>query len=403
MTFEVARNGSPVATTTAALAAVTPASVVTALVPLPPGVHDLTVTAIDAAGNRSEAARLTARGPDPGPTTLTARASSSFARPGQDITFTARAPARSQVRWAFPDGRVLTGLHVTRAFRAGSVTAQVTARMPDGLTLSTQVTVIVDGTVPALDARMLGRSLRVLPQDTTGLASLTARIGRGPARPMKGTMLRIPEGRHKVELVATDAAGNTRRMTVTAVVDTRGPTVKARASTRPGAAVGRITWSVRDGASGPQGARVNEGRSMGANGTTDVPAGRVAVLVATDRYGNITRLAAPVPAPIRLAGLRDPGLQGRRGDRLLPGGATLVGMRAVVLTEARARMVWAGVLRGSAGSGRYDGAFTKAVARFQAQRHVREPAGRGVLGPATLRAMDLLARWGGWGASAGRG
>jgi hypothetical protein len=127
------------------------------------------------------------------------------------------------------------------------------------------------------------------------------------------------------------------------------------------------------------------------------------VLIATDRYGNITRLTAPVPAPIRLAGLRDPGLQGRKGDRLLPGGPALVGMRAVVLTEARARLAWAGVLRGGRASGRYDASFSKAVARFQAQRRVREPAGRGALGPVTLRAMDRLALWGGWGASAGRG
>jgi hypothetical protein len=75
----------------------------------------------------------------------------------------------------------------------------------------------------------------------------------------------------------------------------------------------------------------------------------------------------------------------------------------VVLTEARSRLVWAGVLREGRGSGRYDRTFTAAVARFQRLRHVREPAGRGVLGPATLRAMDRLARWGGWGASAGRG
>ena len=142
---------------------------------------------------------------------------------------------------------------------------------------------------------------------------------------------------------------------------------------------------------------------MGANGTTGVPAGRVATLVASDRYGNITRLAAPVPAPIRLRGLRDPGLQGKLGDRLLPGGGPRVGIQAVVLSEARARMTWAGVLRGGAGSGRYDGAVTSAVKRFQTLRRVREPAGSGTLGPATLRAMDLLAAWGGWGASAGRG
>jgi hypothetical protein len=403
VTFEVARNGSPVSTTSAGIASVAPPSVVSAQVPLPPGVHDLTVTAIDAAGNRSEAARVTARGPDPGPTTLTARASTAFARPGEEITFTARAPAGARVRWTFPDGRTLTGLHVSRAFRAGAMTAQVVARMPDGLELSTQVTVIVDGSVPALAVKMLSRTLRVVPQDATGLASLTARIGSGPTRPMKGTTLRIPEGRHRVTLVATDAAGNVRRMTVTAIVDTRGPTVKARASTPPGAATGRIAWSVRDGASGPRGARVNEGRSLPANGATAVTAGQVAVLIAADRYGNITRLTAPVPAPIRLAGLRDPGLQGKKGDRLLPGGAVLVGMRSVVLTEARARLVWAGVLRGGAGAGRYDAAFSKAVARFQTLRRVREPAGRGVLGPVTLRAMDRLALWGGWGASAGRG
>jgi hypothetical protein len=403
VSFEVARNGSPVVTTTGAVASVAPASVVTAQVPLPPGIHDLTVTAIDAAGNRSEAARVTARGPDPGPTTLAARASTAFARPGEEITFTAKAPAGARVRWTFPDGRSLTGLRVARTFRAGSVTAQVVARMPDGLELSTQVTVIVDGTVPALDVKMLSRTLRVVPQDATGLASLTARIGNGATRPMKGTTLRIPEGRHRVTLVATDAAGNVRRMTVTAIVDTRGPTVKARASTRPGRSTGRIAWSVRDGASGPGGARVNEGRSLPANGATAVTAGQVTVLVASDRYGNITRLTAPVPAPIRLAGLRDPGLQGRKGDRLLPGGAALVGIREVVLTEARARLVWAGVLRGGAGAGRYDAAFSKAVARFQTQRRVGEPAGRGVLGPVTLRAMDRLALWGGWGASAGRG
>lgn len=401
--FEVARNGSPVVTTTAATASVAPSAVVSAQVPLPPGVHELAVTAIDAAGNRSEAARVKARGPDPGPTTLTARASTAFARPGEEIRFTAKAPAGARVRWTFPDGRALTGLQVSRTFRAGAVTAQVVARMPDGLELSTQVTVIVDGAVPSLDVRMLSRTLRIVPKDATGLASLTARIGRGPARPVKGTTLRIPEGRHRVALVATDAAGNVRRMTVTAIVDTRGPTVKARASTRPGSATGRIAWSVRDGASGPGGARVNEGRLLARNGATSVPAGRVAVLIATDRYGNITRLTAPVPAPIRLAGLRDPGLQGKKGDRLLPGGPALVGMRSVVLTEARARLVWAGVLRGARGSGRYDAAFTKAVTRFQAQRRVREPAGRGVLGPVTLRAMDRLALWGGWGASAGRG
>jgi hypothetical protein len=220
---------------------------------------------------------------------------------------------------------------------------------------------------------------------------------------VRGLTVAIPEGRHTVTLTARDAAGNTRTMKVTAIVDTRGPTVKARASTRPGAAVGKIQWSVRDGASGPRGARVNEGRAMGPRGTAKVPAGRVAALVASDRYGNITRLAAPVPAPIRLRGVRDPGLQGRRGDRLLPGGGPRVGIQAVVLNEARARMVWAGVLRGTAGSARYNGAVTRAVKRFQALRRVREPAGRGTLGPATLRAMDQLAAWGGWGASAGRG
>ena len=92
----------------------------------------------------------------------------------------------------------------------------------------------------------------------------------------------------------------------------------------------------------------------------------------------------------------------RRKDSL-PGGGPRVGIQAVVLSEARARMVWAGVLRGATGNGRYDGSVTSAVKRFQALRHVREPAGKGTLGPATLRAMDLLARWGGWGASAGRG
>ena len=372
-------------------------------VPLPAGMHDVTVTAIDAAGNRSAAARLTVRGPDPGPTTLTAKASTAFARPGEDVTFTAGAPAGAVIRWTFPDGRVLTGARVKRTFRAGAVTAKVVARMPDGLELTTSVTVIVDGTVPKIDAKMVGTRLRVVPEDITGLASLTARIDKGPTRTVRGTTVAIPEGRHTVTLTAKDAAGNTRSMRITAIVDTRGPTVKARASTRPGAVQGKINWSVRDSASGPGGARVNEGRAMGANGTTGVPAGRVATLVASDRYGNITRLAAPVPAPIRLRGLRDPGLQGKLGDRLLPGGGPRVGIQAVVLSEARARMTWAGVLRGGAGSGRYDGAVTSAVKRFQTLRRVREPAGSGTLGPATLRAMDLLAAWGGWGASAGRG
>lgn len=403
VTFEVARDGSPVATVTGTVAAVAPGSAMSADVPLPAGMHDVTVTAIDAAGNRSAAARVTVRGPDPGPTTLTAKASTAFARPGEDVTFTAGAPSAATVRWTFPDGKVLTGARVTRKFRAGAMTAKVAARMPDGLELTTSVTVIVDGTVPKIDAKMVGMRLRVVPEDLTGLASLTARIDKGPTRTVRGTTIAIPEGKHQVTLTAKDAAGNTRTMTVTAIVDTRGPTVKARASTPPGAALGKVQWSVRDAASGPGGARVNEGRAMGANGTTAVPAGRVAVLVASDRYGNITRLAAPVPAPIRLRGLRDPGLQGKLGDRLLPGGGPRVGIQAVVLSEARARMVWAGVLRGAAGSGRYDGAVTKAVSRFQAQRHVREPAGKGTLGPATLRAMDKLAAWGGWGASAGRG
>jgi hypothetical protein len=400
VTYEVALDGSPVATAAGSLAAVAPGSAVTATVPLTPGKHDLTVTAVDAAGNRSTAARVTAYGSDRG---LTARASAAFARPGKDIAFTAGAPAGAVVRWTFSDGRTLTGTRVTRAFRAGTVTAQVTARMPDGQVLTAQVTVVVDGTMPVLDAKMLGRKLRVVPRDATGLASLTARIDKGATRPLRGGTLAIAEGRHTVTLVATDAAGNTRRMTVTAIVDTRGPTVVARASTRPGASQGRIRWSARDAASGPKGVRIDEGRSFGARGTAGVAAGQVAALVATDRYGNLTRLAAPVPAPIRLAGLKDPGLQGKGGDRLLPGGGPRLGIQAVVLTEARARMVWAGVLKGARGSGRYDGALTKAVARFQALRHVREPAGRGVLGPATLRAMDLLARWGGWGASAGRG
>jgi hypothetical protein len=403
VTFEVARDGSPVAAVAGTIAAVAPGAAMSADVPLPPGMHEVTVTAIDGAGNRSAAARLTVRGPDPGPTTLTAKASTAFARPGEDVTFTAGAPAGAVVRWTFPDGKVLTGARVTRKFRPGAVNAKVVARMPDGLELTTSVTVIVDGTVPKIDARMVGTKLRVVPEDITGLASLTARIDKGPTKTVRGQTIRIPEGRHVVTLTAKDAAGNTRRMSVTAIVDTRGPTVKARASTRPGAAQGKIQWSVRDGASGPGGARVNEGRRMGANGTTGVPAGRVATLVASDRFGNITRLAAPVPAPIKLRGLRDPGLQGRLGDRLLPGGGPRVGVQAVVLSEARARMVWAGVLRGLTGSGRYDGAVTKAVSRFQALRHVREPAGKGVLGPATLRAMDQLAAWGGWGASAGRG
>lgn len=403
VTFEVAVDGSPLATAAGSIATVAPRSVVTAQVPLSAGLHELTVTAIDAAGNRSEAARLSVRGPDPGPTTLTARASNAFARPGEDIAFSATAPSAARVRWIFPDGRTLTGAAVTRSFSAGAITARVIARMPDGLELSTQVIVIVDGTVPALDARMIGRRLRVLPQDTTGLASLTARIDRGPTRPMQGATLPIPEGRHRVALVATDAAGNTRRMTVTAIVDTRGPTVKARASTRPGAAAGTIVWAARDGASRVQGVQVNGGRSMGAGGRAGVTAGQVAVLVATDRFGNITRLAAPVPAPIRLLGLTDPGLQGTLGDRLLPGGGELLGMRAVVFTEARSRLVWAGVLREGRGPAAYDRTFTKAVTRYQRERGVREPAGRGALGPTTLRSMDRLARWGGWGASAGRG
>ncbi|HWH14789.1 MAG TPA: hypothetical protein VNT51_08575 [Miltoncostaeaceae bacterium] len=403
VTYEVARNGSPVGAAAAAAAAAGAPGAVTAAVALPPGMHELTVTAVDAAGNRSTSARLTVRGPDPGPTALTARPSTAFARPGERITFTAGAPAGAQVRWTFPDGRTLSGARVVRGFRAGTVTAQVSARLPDGLELRTQVTVVVDGTVPSLDAAMRGRSLRIVPQDTTGLASLTARIGRGAVRRVTGTTLAIPEGRHRVLLVATDAAGNTRRMTVWATVDTRGPTVTARAATRPAARQGSITWAARDGASGVAGVRIDEGPARRARGTAPVAAGRVAVLVATDRQGNLTRLAAPVPAPIRLAGLRDPGLQGKRGDRLLPGGGTLTGIRAVVLTEARARLVWAEILRPGRGSGRYDGAFRAAVARFQTQRRVREPAGRGVLGPATLRAMDRLARWGGWGASAGRG
>ncbi|HTI34792.1 MAG TPA: PKD domain-containing protein, partial [Miltoncostaea sp.] len=332
-----------------------------------------------------------------------ARASTAFTRPGEDVTFTAGAPAAATVKWTFPDGRVMTGAKVTRSFKAGAVTARVVARMPDGLELTTTVTVIVDGSVPKIDAKMVGSRLRVVPEDLTGLASLTARIDQGPTRTVRGRSLPIPEGKHVVTLTAKDAAGNARSMKVTAIVDTRGPTVTARASTRPGAAQGKVQWSVRDSASGPGGARVNEGRAMGARGTTGVPAGRVATLVASDRFGNITRLAAPVPAPIRLGGMRDPGLQGKLGDRLLPGGGPRIGIQAVVLTEARSRMVWAGVLRGTAGSGRYDGAVTSAVKRFQALRHVREPAGKGTLGPATLRAMDLLARWGGWGASAGRG
>jgi hypothetical protein len=403
ITYEVTRDGSPVAVATGSVAAVAPTSVVSAAVPLPAGMHDVTVTAIDAAGNRSTAARLSVRGPDPGPTSLTARASTAFTRPGEDVTFTAGAPAAATVKWTFPDGRVMTGAKVTRSFKAGAVTARVVARMPDGLELTTTVTVIVDGSVPKIDAKMVGSRLRVVPEDLTGLASLTARIDQGPTRAVRGRSLPIPEGKHVVTLTAKDAAGNTRSMKVTAIVDTRGPTVTARASTRPGAAQGKVQWSVRDSASGPGGARVNEGRAMGARGTTGVPAGRVATLVASDRFGNITRLAAPVPAPIRLGGMRDPGLQGKLGDRLLPGGGPRIGIQAVVLTEARSRMVWAGVLRGTAGSGRYDGAVTSAVKRFQALRHVREPAGKGTLGPATLRAMDLLARWGGWGASAGRG
>jgi len=402
VTYEIARNGSPVARATGAVAAVAPGGALTASVPLGPGMHELTVTAVDAAGNRSAVARVTAPGPEPGAATLTARASSAFARPGESVTFTAAAPAGAHIRWTFPDGRTLTGARVTRRFRPGAVTARVSARTADGRELRTQVTVIVDGSAPALDAQMRGHTLRVVPQDLTGLASLSARIGQGPTRRVRGTSLRIPEGRHRVTLLAADAAGNTRRLVVTATVDTRGPTVTARASARPAAAAGRLEWAARDGASGVAGVQV-EARRGGARGVVAVPAGRVAVLTATDRHGNTTRLAAPVPAPMRLAGLRDRGLQGRRGDRLLPGGGALTGIRAVVLTEARSRLVWAGVLREGRGSGRYDGAFRAAVVRFQRLRHVREPAGRGVLGPATLRAMDRLARWGGWGASAGRG
>lgn len=408
VTYEIAVDGAPVigATNAApeATAAGLPADLRSARVPLEPGQHEVTVTAIDAAGNRAVAARLTAYGPDLGPNRLTARASSPFAKPGERITLTATAPKGAVIRWSFPDGRTLTGAQVTRRFRAGTVAVTVTARLPNGETLRSGLNVIVDGAAPVIGTRMTGRRLRVSVRDAGGVASVTGRIGHGKPRPIRIGFLPIPEGRHRVTIVATDVVGNRTTKVVTAIVDTRGPTITVRASARPGRKLGTIVWSVTDRASGVASVSVNTTTRSRARGRITVPAGQVAVIIARDRVGNTTRVAAPVPAPMRLMNLRDPGLQGRRGDRLLPGGGRLTGIRAVVLSEARSRLDWAGVLGAKKGAAdRYTPLVRRAVMRFQTLRRVREPAGKGVLGPATLRAMDKLARWGGWGAKAGRG
>ncbi|HMM48486.1 MAG TPA: hypothetical protein PKE32_02575, partial [Miltoncostaeaceae bacterium] len=408
VTYEIAVDGSPVVSTNAppdtVAAAGLPAAMRSARVALEPGAHELTITSVAAAANRAVAARITVYGPDLGPDRLTARASSPFAKPGEKVTFSATAPRGAVVRWSFPDGRTMEGAQVTRALGRGSSDVTVTATLPNGRVLRSGLTVIVDGVAPTIETRMIGRRLRVIVQDAGGVAQVTGAIGNRRAVAIRDGFLPIPEGRHRVTIVATDVVGNRTTRVATAIVDTRGPTITVRASARPGRRQGSIVWVVTDRSSGVASVSVNDATRSRARGSMMVPAGEVAVVIARDRAGNITRVVAPVPAPLRLTGLRDAGLHGARGDRLLPGGGRLTGIRAVVLREARARLEWAGVLGAKKGAAdRYTPLVRRAVMRFQTQRRVREPAGRGALGPATLRSMDNLARWGGWGTRAGRG
>ena len=358
--------------------------------------RSVTVLAVDAAGNVSDASSPYSVMPDPGlPPKLTISAQRVMMKPGGTASLTATIDgiAVTPVEWRM-DGQLLAvGPRFSGQFAMpGTHRIGVSVMARDGTLVQQNVDVVVDDRPPDLTLMVRRNILRARAVDPeTGVAGV--RLLRGPTAPQnigaKG--VELPDGRYAVVVRATDMVGNSRDVTDRVVIDGTPPILRVTAPgvASPGRVVAAIT--VTDGLSGVRRITI-DGRPLGEGATAAaISAGVRHVLVAEDVNGNratmVLRVAELAPLPVR-----HPSLDGVLGDQLRydPSGRVQFGVRRTVLRGVQTQMVAIQALppRWPIGN-RFTTPLLRAVQRYQTS--VKLPA-NGTLGPRTRAALDRDAR-----------
>ncbi len=393
----------------------------------PGSAHRIAIVAVDAAGNAAQATAeraftLPASVGTAPPVIATASATPGAVRPGVAVALAADVRAGgaplADVAWTFSGGGSATGASAQHAWGAeGAQTATLRAADTAGGSATRAVQVLVDGTQPTLALAQAGAVLTVTAGDPlAGLASVVATDGGRPLALGAGGTATLAEGSHAIVATATDRAGNVATASRTVVVDRTAPTILVDAPVAVPGATAVVTVKLVDAGGGAVRLAL-DGRPASA-GRLTVPAGRRALLVATDAAGNARQARADGagreadrrahgPRARRAAQGRAP-LQrppaGRRAPRAAPGdGAAARRARAAALDDRRRPH-----LRADAQEGRRRVPAGVPVqgpelrARDDRRRH-EEGARRAALRAAARRARRLTrARRAGGHAAAGR-
>jgi peptidoglycan hydrolase-like protein with peptidoglycan-binding domain len=386
--YRVALDGTPVATVAGPAAR---------LRGLPPArAREVTVTALDAAGNAAAPSPAVVVLPTPGPAPrLALDVRRGAVRPGVPLDVRARitGQAAGAVEWRVDGALVHRGPRLTLSLAAvGRHRVVATLHGRTGTPVRAATEVVVDDVAPDLTLLLRRDVLRAVARDAlSGVGSL--RMVHGPGQPADlagGRRVHLPDGLHRIVVRGVDRAGNRADLDERVMADGTPPVLRV---TVPGvSARGRIAAriDVADRVSGVR--RVTlDGRPLD-EGVTAVrmAAGRRHVVRAEDNAGNAAAAVLRVALVPRLP-RRAASLDGARGDQIRWGGGGRVsGVRAQILRGVQAQLMATGDLpAGWTVGDRYTLPLLRTVQAFQ--RRVGLPP-HGTIGPATRAALERATR-----------
>jgi hypothetical protein len=337
--------------------------------------HDVSVVAVDAAGNVStHSANLavpTATRSGTPPPSARIVGEPVVTRPHVAVRLKAEvtpgtAPVAT-VLWRFRDGSTASGAEVRRAFATtGAELVRLSATDAGGGSATGSMIVLVDGKSPVakIDGRTPNGVVVVGSDDLSGVASMTARWKGGSAT-AKGArlVLKLPAGVTSVEVTGRDRAGNVGRVQLRVRGDRLRPPLTVTGPALSFAARATLRLSA------PGARLLVDGKRVG--GTVQVATGRRHVVEAVDKAGNRSRVTILIGRDRPIAGLKGPAFDGARRDELWPRKRDETGVRRYLLRAAEQRLVIVGALPARfKPANRFTPAVGQAVRAFQTSRHL---------------------------------
>ncbi len=395
--YTVIVDGTAVATTTRTEAHLTD-------VPEDGAPHTVTITATDAAGNRSPGSReLVLQGAHQAgapPLAISVTSRPAIAAPGARIELAARAigtgPRIDDVRWTFDDGGTARGATVHHVWKTGgSHLAIASATAANGSTATVRQTVLLDGDAPRVRIAGVGHGqLRIEASDRgSGLAAVDATIDGRTSHlgPVASSRVPIAPGRHRITVTARDAAGNRATVRATLVVRSGAPRIVVTGPAAAARTAATITIRAKAGAS-PIAKVSVDGRSIGRATRVVVSTGPAHLVTATAADGATTRVVVRIDRLEQLHLIRDRALDGARGNQLWYDGRTQTGRRLAFVRAVETRLALLGSYR--PGDGRhYSRQLVVAIRSLQVKLRCSRPgkADWGTIGACTTAALDRRA------------